>query len=472
MYAGAKIRASLDHPIIDCDSHILEFQPLIFDFLQQVSGAKVVGKYIAALRDHIGPYYFNCNSDQRRLIGAPRGSWWPVPAKLTDDRATAVLPKLMKERLDSFGIDLSVVYPTFAMMFAQEEDAELRQGLCRACNVMQAELFNGTTDRLIPVATIPMHSPEEAVNELRYAVLNLGYKAVMISGMIRRPLSMSKLDATAKRRFTHTLDLLAIDSLLNYDEVWQACLDLRVIPAVHSSMMGDGAFNSPTNYIFNHIGMFSAAHHAFAKALILGGVTHRFPDLRFVFLEGGVNWAVELCNGLIGHWEKRNREAIDNYNPAKVDIDRLIELVRHYGGTLFGRSETQLRKNWERFLDLEARRCEILDEFALGKIESQHDLTRPFINNFYLGCEGDDRAAGLAFEERYIPAGCKLNPVFGSDIGHWDVSDMSTVLCEAFEQVEEERMSLSQFREFSFLNAHSMYTGANPKFFSGTVIQP
>jgi hypothetical protein len=39
---------------------------------------------------------------------------------------------------------------------------------------------------------------------------------------------------------------------------------------------------------YNHIGHFASAGHAVAKALFFGGITRRFPDLNFAFLEGGV----------------------------------------------------------------------------------------------------------------------------------------------------------------------------------------
>ena len=59
---------------------------------------------------------------------------------------------------------------------------------------------------------------------------------------------------------------------------------------------------SINSFTYNHIGHFANASHAFAKALILGGVTWRFPELRFAFLEGGVGWACNLVTDLIGHF--------------------------------------------------------------------------------------------------------------------------------------------------------------------------
>ena len=49
-------------------------------------------------------------------------------------------------------------------------------------------------------------------------------------------------------------------------------------------------FSRPEPYQ-NHINGMAMSHEGLAKALFLGGVTHRFPQLRFGFLDGGVAWA-------------------------------------------------------------------------------------------------------------------------------------------------------------------------------------
>jgi hypothetical protein len=36
-------------------------------------------------------------------------------------------------------------------------------------------------------------------------------------------------------------------------------------------------------------------------SLFFGGVTRRFSDLRFAFLEGGVGWACTLLGDLVDH---------------------------------------------------------------------------------------------------------------------------------------------------------------------------
>ena len=76
-----------------------------------------------------------------------------------------------------------------------------------------------------------------------------------------------------------------------------------------------------------------------------------------------------------------------------------------------------------------------------------------------------------AFDKRVNPLGVKLNAIFSSDIGHWDVTDIREVVAEAYELVEHEIMTPEDFKAFTFTNAVDLYSGMNPSFFAGTVVE-
>ena len=61
--------------------------------------------------------------------------------------------------------------------------------------------------------------------------------------------------------------------------------------------------------------------------------------------------------------------------------------------------------------------------------------------------------------------------MFGSDVAHWDVPDMREVLHEAWELVERELLSESDFEAFMFTNPVRFVTTQNPDFFAGTVVE-
>ena len=67
---------------------------------------------------------------------------------------------------------------------------------------------------------------------------------------------------------------------------------------------------------------------------LLNGVTRRFPALKFAFLEGGVGWACTLYSDLIGHWKRRNRQALEYTNPANLNLTMLAEYFQRYGSEL------------------------------------------------------------------------------------------------------------------------------------------
>ena len=273
----------------------------------------------------------NRRQKSERPPGHPRGPWWSAPAARTLDLATALFPELLYERLDELGIDFGVVYPSLGLVFLHTPDPQYRRGTCRALNRANAETFAGFSDRLAPVAAIPMHTPEEAVAELDYAVNQLGYKAVLCAGYVQRP-----FDALADRdpevsRYAFWLDQFGIDSAYDYDPVWAKAEELGVSIAFHSGFIGMTPYRSISSYVANHISMLAAGQQSLAKSLFLGGVTRRFPAMNFAFLEGGVSWAASLYCDLIGHWEKRNLESLRrNLDPALVDRSLMAKMMARY----------------------------------------------------------------------------------------------------------------------------------------------
>ncbi len=63
-----------------------------------------------------------------------------------------------------------------------------------------------------------------------------------------------------------------------------------------------------------------------------------------------------------------------------------------------------------------------------------------------------------------------MNPMFSSDVGHFDVIDMSEVLEEAYELVDEGDLDEEEFRSFTFENAVRLHTALNPEFFKDTIV--
>jgi predicted TIM-barrel fold metal-dependent hydrolase len=463
------LHARLDHPIIDADGHWIEYGPVMKEEFRRIGGAAAVEAFEVASQRIPNSLRMSLAERRRRRIG--QEAFWSSPSENVRDRATAMLPKLMYERLDDLGIDFCVVYPTAGLSYHRMQDTRLRRAICRAYNVFAADQFDGLGDRIVPAAIIPMYTPAEAIEELEFAVQQLGYKVAMVGGLMRRPVPALAEEHPDASRFVEWYDVVGLDSEYDYDPVWQKCRELRVAPSFHNGARSILLRNSPSNFCYNHIGHFASAGHAVAKALFFGGVTRRFPDLNFAFLEGGVGWACMLYADLIGHWEKRNRQAIEHTNPDKLDLKALLEFAQKYssravveavgrGEGLEGDSNSKLTGG-----------IEDLDDYFRCRIEKKEDVRDLFVPRFYFGCEADDPINAWAFNRRANPMRARLNALFSSDIGHFDVPDMAGVVPEAYELVEHGLIDDGDFRDFMFANAVRFWGEVNPDFFKGTVVE-
>jgi hypothetical protein len=346
-------------------------------------------------------------------------------------------------------------------------DADTRRASCRALNMLYAEMYADVGDRLRPVAVIPTYTPKEAIEELEFAVLELGHKAIHIGTELRGP----PRPATGRDPFLHPTQStrsIVMDAPYDYDPFWRRCVELKVAPVCHTSSRGIGYRASPTNYVFNHLGDFANGAEFFCRSLFFGGVTRRFPQLTFGFLEGGVGWAVNLLNDIVEHWEKRNVEALErNLDPEKLDVELLGQLFREFGGPRL--TAQRLRASPHGYAI--TKRPEVFDEFAACAMTEIPMLRELFIEPFYFGCEADDRMVSVAFNRRLNPLGRVLKPVFGSDIGHWDVLDATSILTEAWNLVNGKLLTPENFRDFTFVNPAMMHLAMNPDYFKGTAIE-
>src|SRR5882672_8300125 len=467
-HAARKIHDRLKHPIIDADGHWAEFAPHMREEFRRIGGNDAVEALAMASARIPKSLSMSVSERRRRRIG--QEAFWFLPTKNTLDRATAMMPRLLYERLDDIGLDFCVVYPTNGLGYYRLPPDKLRRALCRAYNVFTAEQFRPFNDRIIPAAIIPMYTPEEAIEELEFASRQLGYKVVMMGSLIRRPIPALIQEHPEAARFVEWYDPIAIDSEHDYDPVWAKCRELRISPSFHNGARSILLRNSPSNFCYNHIGHFASAGEAMAKALFFGGVTRRFPGLNFAFLEGGVGWASMLYADLIGHWEKRNRKALEHTDPRNLDRALLMDLVRKYGSEDMAAALRE-RDGWPS-PDAVAATGGVadLDDYSACGIERKEDLRDLFTTQFYFGCEADDRINAWAFDRRVNALGARLNALFGSDIGHFDVPDMMDVLPEAYELVEDELITADDFRDFTFANAVRLWGTVNPAFFKGTVV--
>ncbi len=460
---SSKLREKLDYPVIDTDGHVIEAAFVLPDFLKKIAGPEVAKRYLEAM-----------NARRKRGADVPKAvTWGNVSGALTIDRATVMLPRLYARRLEEAGIDFSTVYSTVGFGAQVMPEAELRQAGCRALNMMYADMFKDVSDKLTPAAIIPMHTPDEAIAEVEFAVGELGMRALMTCNEVVRPHPKLLEEAPHLAPHAGIYTPIALDSTYDYDPFWRKCIELKVVPAGHS-MNFIGTHQSHSNYIYNRLGFFATFGNAACRALFMSGFTRKFPELNVAFLEGGVWWAVALYNDLVEFWEKRNKQnMLEKLDPAKIDFAVMEEMFAEYGNEYL---------NPERLMENRAlvardgrltpdETPDFIDDWTHLNIETASDIRDLFTENFYFGCEADDAMNYTAFNRSANKFGAKLKAMFSSDLGHWDVQDFGGVLAETHEAVERGLMSEEDFKDFVFTNPLTLQTRLNPDYFKGTCVE-
>jgi predicted TIM-barrel fold metal-dependent hydrolase len=464
---SASIRERCGHPIIDADGHVIEFMPAVWPYLRQALGRERFDAYRATAMPVEQSIGGGGGQAWREATRAPQSAWWASPAANTRDLATAALPQLMYERLDEFGLDLAVLFPTRPLGSGRIEDDDMRAGVCRGFNDYFADAYRPFADRLRPVGIIPMDTPEEAIAELRHCA-DVGLRAAAIPEGVWRPIPTPAPAAEQSTWLvpgqTHWFDNFDLDSAHDYDPVWATFQELGYPVLAHGGLghVAPNQYLSITNYSVNHIGSFRDKMFQLCKSLYMFGVTRRFPELRFGFMECGVSWASTLIADIVEHWEKRNLDALAALDPAAIDYGVLEAALETYGrGVTDGVDD--LRGEFSR-LHATGAPPVARDEWRhLGATDPQ-DLVDLFSPRMYFGCEADDRMITSAFSPAN-PGTTDLRPVFSSDIGHWDVTDMATVVEESWGLVANGLLTEANYRAFVFDNPVDLL---GSEFFVGT----
>jgi len=176
-YQPEETRKKISHPVIDGDGHWIEYTPVFAERMRKVVGDKGADGFIASQRRI--PDSLSLTIEERKKRGAGMEGYWGRQSTNTRDRATAMMPKMLYDRLDELGIDFGIVYPTAGLGIPRIADDATRRAVIRGFNIVTTDYFAKLSDRLTPAAVIPMHTPEEAIAEF---ALSLFLCRVDVSG--------------------------------------------------------------------------------------------------------------------------------------------------------------------------------------------------------------------------------------------------------------------------------------------------
>ena len=282
--------------VMDSDLHVIETGEVYEKYIDE--------KYRDKMPHYLGlsPTNFPHWDVQGQMIPPWAQSEDVVKAQKFLDAPTEHLYKSVRDRkyepastleaMDAEGIDVGIVYRTFAHMVVSIDDLEpeYATAYCAAFNDWLADYCQTNARRLKASAIVSLHDPELAAAEARRAVEDKGHVAVVL------------LPMPCNGRYFNAREC---------DVLWKEITRLNVPLAFHGTSGGaskDYATNRyrghPNFRTLNHSSAFPMELMLAMGAMTVGGVLERFPDLRVGFLEGNCGWLPWWLDRLDDQWKK------------------------------------------------------------------------------------------------------------------------------------------------------------------------
>jgi predicted TIM-barrel fold metal-dependent hydrolase len=197
-------------------------------------------------------------------------------------------PKARLKRMDEWGIERSVLFPTICILPFPTDDQPLANAYCRAYNNWIAEFCQTAPDRLAPVAILNWHDVEEASRELDRCIRR-GFKALFVPPETvngRRPADPA------------------------FDPLWVRCQDADIPGCFHVIVRFGGAAlpfaawheTSPGPVFSFGLGGTGQLIPAMTS-VISDQLFERFPRLKVVSVEAGCGYAPYLMDRLDAKYE-------------------------------------------------------------------------------------------------------------------------------------------------------------------------
>jgi predicted TIM-barrel fold metal-dependent hydrolase len=274
-------------PIIDVDQHLFESRTTWSEHIDPADRSDALSiaddeagwPWLAWRGERLTPLEVPI-PERSSLIGADR------LRRVRGERAPASFDELVPDSyrlagarlqlLDTFGLDASVLFPNYGLLWEQRlaSDRAAQRANARAYNRFVAGICADGESRLFGVAHVLLHDPEWAVEEIA---------RVRADGLRLAMIAPAPVD---DKPLSHP----------DFDPVWAACGDHGVAPVFHVS-----EFESPLHpawrrgepedgeRLFDSIFLYLAPAVALAD-LILNGVLERFPSLRVGVVELTASW--------------------------------------------------------------------------------------------------------------------------------------------------------------------------------------
>ena len=275
-----EVRERLDHPVVDSDGHYWEHWPDLDRYVRDEGISEGLNALWATGTFDGSPHWAGVAPEERPRVRPLPTDVVGCPVRQHRRPGCGHGPRADVPPVGRAGLRPGPLLPDVGAGSAQPAQRRDPPGdVPRPGTATPPTCTTALATAWCRWATIPTATPQEAVDALDHAVIDLGFKVAMLGGFAVRDLEGGGT----------WIDSLGLDSVYDYDPLWQRLVELGVVAGFHSGSMGWSGRRSITNFSYNHMGNFAGASEATLKSLLFGGVLHRFPGLRLAFLEGGTH---------------------------------------------------------------------------------------------------------------------------------------------------------------------------------------
>ena len=185
--SAAEIRARLPHPVVDGDGHLIEYLPALAGYLRD-EGVDPAGSTMQRLlRADSGPTGTGTppvpTTGPASASPAHRGG---APLRPTPGTSPPRSSPASSTSASTSSASTSVCLPEHGPGVPAPGGRRRAGRRLPGPQPLLRRPVRPIGDRLVPVAAIPMHTPEEAVAALEDAVTTLSFKAVLLAGYVQR----------------------------------------------------------------------------------------------------------------------------------------------------------------------------------------------------------------------------------------------------------------------------------------------
>jgi predicted TIM-barrel fold metal-dependent hydrolase len=280
--------------VADVDSHVIEPPDLWTSRISTETWGDLV-PHVKTDRRGEDRWYIG----DRKLFGVgafAQAGWAEFPPShprtLDDALPAAIDAKERLRYLDEVGVHYQLLYPNIlgfhSHVFLNEMPRELATECVRAYNDWLTEFCEADPHRLIPMTMLPFWDIDESVAELKRAY-DMGHKGIL---------------------FAARYDKVGLPRLV--DDHWEPLLGLAQemglsmnfhVGFLSSSDDLKGAVDQSKKLDFTRESSLVLLGNAQNIAeVVLSGVCHRYPDLKFVSVENGAGWLPFLAESMDWQW--------------------------------------------------------------------------------------------------------------------------------------------------------------------------